>query len=321
MPNTCVTDCCHAAFLDGITRRRMIWLRPNTDASDFLRLHKREMPALASPGKSFLDTSLTPKGNHSKLWRRVEQDRRLLPLEMSDNLHDPASNDFSSSQFSGWLGSGTPQSKGTSTISRSLGSCPKALVMEYRGLPLCRRLSPPVESNFPPANCRRGALALSLQDIVPTFSQSWQAQQMFCVSSNNPYSPKFARICLRVKIIRPCLAQQRSDRQRAAKSSPAPVNAWLVFSRQPVPVGAVPPGTKTLTLPDLRSRVSRRSAQEKQGLCCPGDGDVGQLLVLDHRRDALQVLIGGGADTPAARAVGLAGDDEVMGFAARGFDA
>ena len=50
------------------------------------------------------------------------------------------------------------------------------------------------------------------------------------------------------------------------------------------------------------------------------DGHVGQSLVLDHGRHRLQVLVGGGAHPPAARAVLLAGDDEVVALAPRRLD-
>jgi hypothetical protein len=66
--------------------------------------------------------------------------------------------------------------------------------------------------------------------------------------------------------------------------------------------------------------VSSRSVQEKQGSMLPSDGHVGQLLVADHGGDALQILVGGGADAPAPGPVVLAGNHEMMAFAARGFD-
>jgi hypothetical protein len=50
------------------------------------------------------------------------------------------------------------------------------------------------------------------------------------------------------------------------------------------------------------------------------DGHIGEGSVFDHGRDGLEILIGWGANAPAAWAVIFAGDDEVMAFAAWCFD-
>ena len=51
-----------------------------------------------------------------------------------------------------------------------------------------------------------------------------------------------------------------------------------------------------------------------------GDRHVGDHLVFYHPGNPLQVLVGGGPHTPPSRLVVLAGDDEVMAFAARRLD-